>query len=211
MDDFVYSVNGQAAFWISRDYWHPYPPEDTVHNPVPDDAGRDLRRGFGHPHAGRRQRLPAAVPLHRQHRDFAAVGIDAAFVQDNHVRNPLKGTLRGLHYQMPPAAQGKLMRVTRGAIFDIAVDIRRGSPSFGRHAAAVLTADNWERSSPVAGCHRKNSPTGSGLRGQWQCLGDPAVGTSGFVDDSPLEGDGFELPVPREKSRYPIGARLILL
>src|SRR5712675_77922 len=76
-------------------------------------------------------------------RDFASIGIEAAFVQDNHIRNPLKGTLRGLHYQVPPAAQGKLMRVTRGAIFDVAVDIRRGSPSFGRHAAAVLTADNW--------------------------------------------------------------------
>jgi dTDP-4-dehydrorhamnose 3,5-epimerase len=76
-------------------------------------------------------------------RDFASVGIDAAFVQDNHVRNPQKGTLRGLHFQVPPAAQGKLVRVTRGAIFDVAVDIRQGSPSFGRHAAAVLTADNW--------------------------------------------------------------------
>jgi dTDP-4-dehydrorhamnose 3,5-epimerase len=76
-------------------------------------------------------------------RDFASAGIDAAFVQDNHVRNPLKGTLRGLHYQVPPAAQGKLVRVTRGAIFDVAVDIRQDSPRFGRHAAAVLTADNW--------------------------------------------------------------------
>jgi dTDP-4-dehydrorhamnose 3,5-epimerase len=76
-------------------------------------------------------------------RDFASVGIDAAFVQDNHVRNALKGTLRGLHYQVPPVAQGKLVRVTRGAIFDVAVDVRRGSPAFGRHAAAVLTADNW--------------------------------------------------------------------
>lgn len=76
-------------------------------------------------------------------RDFALAGIDVRFVQDNHVRNPLKGTLRGLHYQVPPAAQGKLVRVTRGAIFDVAVDIRRGSPTFGRHAAAVLTADNW--------------------------------------------------------------------
>ncbi len=64
-------------------------------------------------------------------RDFSSVGIDAAFVQDNHVRSPFKGTLRGLHYQMPPAAQGKLVRVTRGAIFDVAVDIRRGSPTFG--------------------------------------------------------------------------------
>lgn len=76
-------------------------------------------------------------------REFAAVGINATFVQDNHVRNPHKGTLRGLHYQMPPAAQGKLLRVTRGAVFDVAVDIRRGSPTFGQHADAVLTADNW--------------------------------------------------------------------
>ena len=76
-------------------------------------------------------------------RDFASAGIDAAFVQDDRIRDPLKGTLRGLHYQVPPVAQGKLVRVTRGAIFDVAVDIRRGSPSFGRHAAAVLTADNW--------------------------------------------------------------------
>jgi dTDP-4-dehydrorhamnose 3,5-epimerase len=78
-------------------------------------------------------------------RGFAAAGIDAAFVQDNHARSPARGTLRGLHYQLPPAAQGKLVRVTRGAIFDVAVDIRRGSPTFGRHASAVLSADNWRQ------------------------------------------------------------------
>lgn len=78
-------------------------------------------------------------------RDFAAAGIAAHFVQDNHICNPLKGTLRGLHYQLPPAAQGKLLRVTRGSIFDVAVDIRRGSPTFGRHADAVLSADNWQQ------------------------------------------------------------------
>jgi dTDP-4-dehydrorhamnose 3,5-epimerase len=76
-------------------------------------------------------------------RDFTALRIGAAFVQDNHVRSPLMGTLRGLHYQMSPAAQGKLVRVTRGAIFDVAVDIRRGSPTFGHHADAVLSAENW--------------------------------------------------------------------
>jgi dTDP-4-dehydrorhamnose 3,5-epimerase len=76
-------------------------------------------------------------------RDFSLVGIDAAFVQDNHVRSSVTGTLRGLHYQMPPAAQGKLVRVTHGAIFDVAVDIRRGSSTFGHHADAVLSAENW--------------------------------------------------------------------
>lgn len=76
-------------------------------------------------------------------RDFASAGINTTFVQDNHVRNPRKGTVRGLHYQIIPAAQAKLLRVTRGAIFDVAVDIRRGSPTFGRHAAVVLSTDNW--------------------------------------------------------------------
>jgi dTDP-4-dehydrorhamnose 3,5-epimerase len=78
-------------------------------------------------------------------RDFSAAGIDAAFVQDNHARSSLRGTLRGLHYQTPPAAQGKLVRVSRGAIFDVAVDIRRGSPTFGHHISAMLTADNWRQ------------------------------------------------------------------
>ena len=78
-------------------------------------------------------------------RTFASVGIDVSFVQDNHIRSPQRGTLRGLHYQLPPVAQGKLIRVTRGAIFDVAVDIRRASPNFGQHAAVVLSADNWHQ------------------------------------------------------------------
>lgn len=63
------------------------------------------------------------------------------FVQDNHSCSA-RGVLRGLHYQLPPHAQGKLVRVTRGAAFDVAVDIRRGSPSFGQWTGAVLSADN---------------------------------------------------------------------
>jgi dTDP-4-dehydrorhamnose 3,5-epimerase len=78
-------------------------------------------------------------------RDFAEARIGSAFVQDNHIRNPLKGTLRGLHYQLPPMAQGKLLRVTRGSILDVAVDVRRGSPTFGHCAKAVLSADNWHQ------------------------------------------------------------------
>lgn len=71
---------------------------------------------------------------------FAAVGLDLNFVQDNHSRSQ-KGVLRGLHFQNPNP-QGKLLRVTRGAIFDVAVDLRRSSPTFGRWEGVVLSADN---------------------------------------------------------------------
>jgi dTDP-4-dehydrorhamnose 3,5-epimerase len=76
---------------------------------------------------------------------FAEVGIDIAFVQDNHSLSAAPGVLRGLHYQVPPFAQAKLVRVTRGAAFDVAVDIRHGSPTFGRHAAVTLSAEAWNQ------------------------------------------------------------------
>ena len=71
----------------------------------------------------------------------AAVGSHVEFVQDNHSRSA-RGVLRGLHYQLPPHAQGKLVRVTRGAVFDVAVDMRRDSPRFGRWIGVELSADN---------------------------------------------------------------------
>lgn len=70
-----------------------------------------------------------------------AVGQPVTFVQDNHSRS-VKGTLRGLHYQLPPHAQGKLVRVTMGEVFDVAVDIRKNSPTFGQWAGEILSADN---------------------------------------------------------------------
>jgi dTDP-4-dehydrorhamnose 3,5-epimerase len=73
---------------------------------------------------------------------FAAVGIDGAFIQDNHSLSSHPGTLRGLHCQIAPSVQGKLVRVVRGAIWDVAVDIRRSSPHFGKHVAAELSAAN---------------------------------------------------------------------
>src|ERR1700722_1064945 len=66
---------------------------------------------------------------------------EAVFVQDNEALSGQAGTLRGLHFQKPPSAQGKLVRVVKGAIFDVAVDIRVGSPTFGKHVSARLDAD----------------------------------------------------------------------
>jgi dTDP-4-dehydrorhamnose 3,5-epimerase len=72
---------------------------------------------------------------------FQAAGLDVALVQENHSRSG-RGTLRGLHYQRPPREQGKLVRVILGEIFDVAVDIRKGSPTFGRWVGVTLTAAN---------------------------------------------------------------------
>lgn len=73
--------------------------------------------------------------------DFAAAGVKANFIQDNHSRSA-KGILRGLHYQDPPFAQGKLVRAIRGEIFDVAVDIRKGSPNWGRWVGVILSEEN---------------------------------------------------------------------
>ena len=75
-------------------------------------------------------------------RDFAALGIAEKMVQDNHSLSAPRGTVRGLHFQLPPRAQGKLVRVLRGRILDVAVDIRTGSASFSRHVAMELSAEN---------------------------------------------------------------------
>ena len=76
---------------------------------------------------------------------LAVIGIDIDFVQDNHSYSADKGTVRGLHFQTPPFAQDKLVRVVRGSVFDIAVDLRQGSPTYGRHAGAVLSAQAWNQ------------------------------------------------------------------
>jgi dTDP-4-dehydrorhamnose 3,5-epimerase len=107
----------------------------------------------------RRLGIPEVVeirpPRHGDHRGFfsevwneaalAAEGFEIAFVQDNHSFSAEAGVLRGLHYQEPPFAQGKLVRVTRGSIFDVAVDIRHGSPTFGGWVGLVVSAEAWNQ------------------------------------------------------------------
>ncbi len=75
-------------------------------------------------------------------KDFKeTTSLDVNFVQDNHSKST-KGVLRGLHYQLPPYAQGKLVRVIQGEVFDVAVDLRRSSPTFGQHVSHILSAEN---------------------------------------------------------------------
>ncbi|MCK9919274.1 dTDP-4-dehydrorhamnose 3,5-epimerase [Microbacteriaceae bacterium K1510] len=76
---------------------------------------------------------------------FAGIGIERDFVQDNHSLSPQVGTLRGLHFQGPPFAQDKLVRVVSGRILDVAVDLRRNSPTFGQWVAAEISADAWNQ------------------------------------------------------------------
>lgn len=94
-------------------------------------------------------------PIHRDHRGFfsetynkaglGALGTDLVFVQDNHSLSVERGVVRGLHFQIPPFAQDKLVRVIRGSVFDVAVDIRRGSPTYGKHVARVINAADWNQ------------------------------------------------------------------
>jgi hypothetical protein len=133
-------------------------------------------------------------------RALAGVGIEAEFVQDNHALNRRRGTLRGLHYQIAPCAQGKLVRVARGAVFDVAVDVRRGSPRFGRHVADIFyghslvdSADlavSGEVDGAVAGrvAHPVAEDAGSGgaRRRSPQGLGSAITSSRGLPPSSPV-------------------------
>jgi dTDP-4-dehydrorhamnose 3,5-epimerase len=105
------------------------------------------------------QSIPDVVLIepvkHGDHRGFFSetfredelreAGIRARFVQENHSYSQAVGTLRGLHFQTNPHAQAKLLRVVRGAILDVVVDIRAGSPTYGKHVAVELSAANWKQ------------------------------------------------------------------
>jgi dTDP-4-dehydrorhamnose 3,5-epimerase len=76
---------------------------------------------------------------------FSANIAPVRFVQENHSYSERANTIRGIHFQVPPHAQGKLVRVTRGSVLDVAVDLRSGSPSFGHHVTIELSAANWSQ------------------------------------------------------------------
>jgi dTDP-4-dehydrorhamnose 3,5-epimerase len=78
-------------------------------------------------------------------RRFAEAGVPGPFIQDNHAHSAERGVVRGLHLQIAPSAQGKLVRVVRGSIWDVAVDIRPESPTYARHVGMVLSAENWQQ------------------------------------------------------------------
>lgn len=93
--------------------------------------------------------------IHRDHRGFfsetynkaglAKLGANLEFVQDNHSLSVERGVVRGLHFQIPPFAQDKLVRVIRGSVFDVAVDIRRGSSTYGKHVSRTISAADWNQ------------------------------------------------------------------
>lgn len=76
---------------------------------------------------------------------LAEFGITCAFVQDNHSYSEARGVVRGLHFQSPPFAQDKLVRVVRGSVFDVAVDMRKGSPTYGKHVSVILSNRAWNQ------------------------------------------------------------------
>jgi dTDP-4-dehydrorhamnose 3,5-epimerase len=151
------------------------------------------------------------------HRAMRDAGLPHGFVQDNHSLSAERGVVRGLHFQLPPMAQDKLVRVVRGAIRDVAVDIRRGSPTFGKHVAVELSADNWRQLLvPVGFAHGfvtlepntevvykvtqfYSQPHDRGLRWDDPALGidwgiDPAAATLSAKDQvQPLLADAVEL------------------
>ncbi len=84
------------------------------------------------------------LPVYNKHY-FESIGIVEEFVHENHCWSPKAGTVRGFHYQLPPYGQAKLIRVTRGRILDVNVDLRQSSPTFGCHAKAELSVEGWNQ------------------------------------------------------------------
>ena len=137
-----------------------------------------------------------------------ATGVHLPFVQDNHSRSR-RGVLRGLHYQLPPKAQGKLVRVVRGAVFDVAVDIRRDSPTYGQWVGVELSEENHRQLwippglahgfvvlSETADFLYKTTDTYSPAHERSIRWDDPAIGI-----EWPLAAHGISEPLLSDKDR----------
>ena len=129
-------------------------------------------------------------------RIFRDAGIDLAFVQDNHSRSAC-GVLRGLHYQLEPVAQAKLVRVSRGSVYDVALDIRRSSPTFGQWTAVTLSANSWNQLLVPAGFAHGFLALEDGSEVQYKVSGpySPEHDRGIRPDDSAI---GIDWPMPRE-------------
>ncbi|MGR3436447.1 MAG: dTDP-4-dehydrorhamnose 3,5-epimerase [Shimia sp.] len=131
---------------------------------------------------------------------FAEAGLALDFVQDNHSFSEAAGTLRGLHFQAPPAAQGKLVRCGRGALWDVALDIRAGSPTYGRHVGVDLTAEGGEMLWIPPGFAHGFVTRAPGTEIVYKCTGFYAPETEGAVawDGAGIEW-GVEAPILSDK------------
>ena len=125
---------------------------------------------------------------------YADNGIPGPFVQDNHSVSGPPFVLRGLHFQIAPSPQGKLIRCTRGAIFDVAVDIRHGSPTFGAHVSAELSAENGHQLYVPPGFAHGFCTLGPGCEVEYKVSGyfDPDC-DRGLAWDDPDLGIGWPL------------------
>jgi dTDP-4-dehydrorhamnose 3,5-epimerase len=143
---------------------------------------------------------------------MAEAGLDLPWVQDNHSLSAAKGTLRGLHFQSPPRAQDKLVRCTAGAILDVAVDIRTGSPSYGRWVAVELSAENGRQLFVPKGFLHGLLTLTDGAEVQYKCTDYYSPDHDGAVrwDDPALGIDwGITTPILSDKdARAPLLAEI---
>jgi len=139
--------------------------------------------------------------------EFSTQGISQEFVQDNHSGSTLKGVLRGLHFQKQPAAQGKLVRCVVGEVFDVAVDIRKGSPTYSRWVSAILSAENrlmiwipvgfahgFVTTTDVAEVEYKVTAEYSGVHDRAIRWNDPGIGIEWPVENPILSRKDAEAP-----------------